>query len=126
MRSRPSVAGFALIPLVAFVLAGPTIAADWPRFRGPNGTGVAADTSATPTTWSPKENLQWKTALPGPGLSCPIVVGRRVFVTCYSGYGLSREDPGDQKNLLRHLVCVDRDSGNILWDKAVAAYLAEE
>jgi outer membrane protein assembly factor BamB len=126
MPSRPLVAGFALILLAAFLLPGPTAAADWPRFRGPNGTGLAADAAATPTTWSPTENLQWKTTLPGPGISCPIVVGPDVFVTCYTGYGLSREDPGDQRDLLRHLVCVDRDSGKIRWDKAIAPYLPED
>lgn len=31
--------------------------------------------------------MKWKTALPGPGSSSPIIIGDRVFVTCYSGYG---------------------------------------
>ena len=31
----------------------------------------------------------------GAGVSSPIVVGSRVFVTCYSGYGMQRQDPGD-------------------------------
>ena len=64
---------------------------DWPRFRGPDGNGVATE-SSVPTAWSPKANLAWKTEMPGPGASSPIIVGDRVFVTCYSGYGLSQED----------------------------------
>jgi outer membrane protein assembly factor BamB len=126
MRLRPFVAGLAPMLLAVFLLPGVTAGSDWPRFRGPNGSGLAADATPTPTTWSPTENLQWKIALPGPGISCPIVVGQRVFVTCYSGYGLSRENPGDQYALLRHLVCVDRDSGEVRWDKTVAPYLPED
>ena len=49
--------------------------------------------------------------MPGPGASSPIIVDGKVFVTCYSGYGLSQDDPGDIKNLMRHLICVDLATG---------------
>lgn len=101
-------------------------AADWPRFRGPNGSGVSPDDAPTPTKWTDKENLKWSIDLPGPGSSCPIVVGDKVFVTCWSGYGLSREVPGDQSQLKRHLVCVNRADGKILWDEVVDPYLPED
>ena len=126
MQLRPHVATFAQLLVLVRLLAGGAAASDWPRFRGPNGTGLAADSASTPTTWSPTKNLQWKTPLPGSGISSPIVVGRRVFVTCYTGYGLNREAPGDQKDLKRHLVCIDRHSGDILWDKTVDPYLPED
>ena len=100
--------------------------ADWLRFRGPNGSGISPDSSATPTTWSPTENIKWKAELPGSGVSSPIIVGDRVFVTCYSGYGMDRQDPGDINNLKRHLVCVDRKNGDILWQKSVDAVLPED
>lgn len=103
-----------------------TAQADWTRFRGPNGSGVAEDKEATPTTWSDKENLKWKIALPGAGVSCPIVVGDKVFVTCYSGYGVDREDIGNEKDLKRHLVCIDRTTGKTLWEKAVPSTVAED
>lgn len=101
--------------LLAAALAG---AADenWPRFRGPNGSGIAAG-SKPPTTWSETQNVKWKTALPGAGASSPIVWGERVFVTCYSG---------DMPNLQRHLVCVNRRDGRILWSKTVAAASTED
>jgi len=89
---------------------------DWPRFRGPNGSGVTA--SAVPTEFGHTKNLKWKLVLPGRGVSSPIVVGKKVFVTCYSGYGV----PGgseDIKDLKRHLVCLDRDTGKILWKRTV-------
>ncbi len=101
-------------------------AQDWPRFRGPSGSGVAKGTTSFPTAWSPKANLAWKTEMPGPGASSPIIVGGKVFVTCYSGYGLSQENPGDIKNLVRHLVCVDAKSGKKLWQKDVPVELPED
>ena len=101
-------------------------AADWLRFRGPNGSGVATDSTDLPSRWSPQANLAWKTPLPGPGVSSPIVVGGKVFVTCYSGYGLERENPGDMQNLVRHLVCVDVQTGKKLWQKDIPAALPED
>ncbi|PHS11941.1 MAG: serine/threonine protein kinase [Blastopirellula sp.] len=101
-------------------------AEDWSRFRGPNGSGVSLESTDVPTSWSPSENLRWKTQLPGSGVSSPIVVGDRVFVTCYSGYGLNRENPGEIKNLKRHLVCIDRKSGKKRWGKIVDVTLPED
>ncbi|MEL6107369.1 MAG: PQQ-binding-like beta-propeller repeat protein [Planctomycetota bacterium] len=99
---------------------------DWPQFRGSAGSGVARDSDALPTTWSPDANLAWKSPMPGPGASSPIIVGEKVFVTCYSGYGLSQEQPGDIDNLVRHLVCVDLKSGEKLWQQDVKAALPED
>jgi outer membrane protein assembly factor BamB len=101
-------------------------AEDWSRFRGPDGSGVAGQSETIPATWSANANLGWKTELPGPGASSPIVVGGKVFVTCYSGYGLSVEEPGEISNLVRHLVCVDLKSGRKLWQQDVPAELPED
>ena len=120
---------FALLgfSLTALVLASPLVlASDWDRFRGPNGSGLSPDSEATPVTWTDTENIKWSIDLPGPGSSCPIVVGDKVFVTCWSGYGLDRNDPGDQADLKRHLVCVDRQNGKVLWDKTIEPYLPED
>jgi hypothetical protein len=59
-------------------------AADWPRFRGPNGRGIAPDDKPVPVEWGTTKNIKWQTALPGPGSSSPIVVGDRIFVTCWN------------------------------------------
>jgi outer membrane protein assembly factor BamB len=100
-------------------------AEDWPRFRGPNGSAVSSETGL-PLTWSDSENLAWKVELPGPGSSSPIVSGDRVFVTCYSGYGVGRSSPGDQEKLTRHLVCLNLRDGKLLWQKSVPAKLPED
>ncbi len=121
-----SAAPFAMLVCGAFFSASGVQASDWDRFRGPNGTGISPDPDPLPTTFSETENLQWKVALPGGGVSCPIVVGDKVFVTCYSGYGLDSRDPGEIENLKRHLVCLDRATGKTLWEKTVAAVLPED
>ncbi len=92
--------------------------ADWTRFRGENGSGVSDDQDV-PTTWSATENVVWKTALPGYGSSSPITLGEKIFLTCYSGYGFDEKEPGDQKNLRLHLLCLERASGKIVWDRQI-------
>ena len=59
---------------------GITFAADWPTFRGPDGTG-AVSTGKLPVEWSADQNVAWKVAVPGVAWSCPIVVGDNIFVT---------------------------------------------
>lgn len=111
--------GFAVLGSVAAEVR----AADWPRFRGPNGSGVAGDAAATPVEFGPDRNRAWHVELPGDGVSSPIVVGDRVFVTAYSGYG---PDGGSQIDLVRHLVCLDRHTGKTLWSRRVEAVLPED
>lgn len=99
---------------------------DWLRFRGPNGSGISTATKELVTEFGDEKNLNWKTELPGSGASSPIVVGQRIFVTCYSGYGENRKQIGEMDNLKRHLVCVDREDGKILWQKEFAPFLPED
>ncbi len=105
--------------------AGHVSAGDWPGFRGPGARGVS-DQTGLALTWSDTENLAWKTPLPGPGSSSPIVFGDRIYVTCYSGYGLDPNEPGDPDGLKRHLVCVRATDGELLWDVAVPATQPED
>ncbi|KPK97841.1 MAG: hypothetical protein AMK75_07210, partial [Planctomycetes bacterium SM23_65] len=103
--------------------AGP--GADWSRFRGPRGMGVS-DAKGLPVSWSARENIVWKTEMPGPGASSPIVFGDRVYVTCYTGYVVRRGAEGSLEELKRHLIAVRLSDGRILWNKAVPAKLPEE
>lgn len=111
----------------ALALMGGQIAAasDWPQFRGPNGSGIAPGDARPPLIWSDTHSLKWRVALPGPGSSSPIVWGDRVFVTCYTGYGVGR-DGGTPENLKRHLICVERQTGKILWNAVVPAEFPED
>ena len=54
---------------------------NWPQWRGPEASGVAAD-GDYPIEFSDEKNVAWKVALPGPGTSTPAVWGDDVFVTC--------------------------------------------
>lgn len=101
---------------------------NWPSFRGIDGTGVA-DGQHPPITWNVKEgkNVRWKTPIPGLGHSCPVVWGNRVFVTTainskpdqkirIGNYG----DVASVDDKTKHtwqLICLDRDTGQILWTK---------
>jgi len=127
---RRAAGGQLLVTIVALfglcMLVHEAVAGDWVRFRGPNGSGVSPDDKAPPVHWSGTENLKWKVELPGPGSSSPVVVGNRVFVTCWTGYGLDQENPGDQSDLRRVLVCLDRKIGRTIWSKSVNPVLPED
>lgn len=102
-----------LVILHAAVLNVP--AAEWSRFRGPNGAGHSSETGL-PLEWSATKNIVWKAPLPGRGASSPIVWQDRIYITAYSGYGLTRDDPwSNRDNLRRHLLCLNRRSGALLW-----------
>jgi outer membrane protein assembly factor BamB len=88
-------------------IAAEVRAEDWPCFRGPGHQGISQE-KGLPTTWSATENIRWKTALPGEGWSSPIVIGDRVYVTTATDEGV----------LLR-LICLDRKSGQVAWDKEI-------
>lgn len=91
---------------------------NWSQFRGFRTQGTSGD-QTVPTEWSDTQNLTWKTELPGRGASSPIVCGDRVFVTAYSGYAMSAESPGVVDDLMYHVLCIDRASGDQLWQTDV-------
>lgn len=110
-----------IIPLLVIATA-PTVNADdanWSQFRGPNGNATA--TTNVPVRWSDEQNLAWKTQLPGRGASSPAIWGDRIFLTAFTGFGESVEQPGDKANLKLHVLAIDRNAGEIVWDKSFAA-----
>ena len=119
---RFCIAGFVLLLMT---VNGTSVAENWPQFRGSGGLG-ASEEKGLPVRWSGRQNVAWRSELPGPGGSSPIVWDDRIFVTCYSGYGVSESDPGNPADLKRHLICLDRRNGKILWDRPVAAPAAIE
>src|SRR6516164_6518903 len=118
---RPAFAGhvaarrLATAGLILILCSRAGLAGGWIQFGGPGGLGVS-DEKGFPVKWSSTENIAWKAELPGPGASSPIALGDRVFLTCYSGYGLER-NVGEQKDLRRHLLCFERKNGQIKWSK---------
>ncbi|CAN5267414.1 PQQ-like beta-propeller repeat protein [soil metagenome] len=88
-----------------------TIAADWPRFRGPNGTGI---TDASPVSWTKDTKPLWKVELPGKGNGSPIVAAGKVFVQTAKGDGSNRA-----------IVAYDFDTGKHLWTKTYSGTTAK-
>jgi hypothetical protein len=121
--------GISLILIVAVIFCGVFAVAaeageDWPGFRGADGSGKAV-AKGLPTTWDSNKNIVWKTDLPGPGTSSPIVIDSKIYLTSYSGYAENEEEPGETENLVRHLVCLDRKSGKMLWSKPLKVKMPE-
>ena len=85
----------------------PLLAANWPAWRGPGGSGVATEKNL-PLRWSTNENVRWCAPLPDRGNSTPIVWGGRVFVT----QSLETESR-------RTVMCFDRRVGKLLWQSGV-------
>ena len=69
-----------ILILSLFACASAGAASNWPQFRGPGSLGVS-DEKNLPVTWSPTQNVAWKTEIPGRGWSSPIVWGNQIFVT---------------------------------------------
>ena len=82
------------------LLATLSTGADWDRFRGPNGSGIA-EATGLPEVFGLTQNLIWRTALP-PGHSSPILSRDRIFLT-----GVENEK--------LYLIAMDRRSGRIVW-----------
>jgi outer membrane protein assembly factor BamB len=116
---------FSVAAFVGFLatLSALALGADWMQFRGPGGLGVSGE-KGVPVKWGTGENIAWQADLPGPGSSSPIVVRDRVYVTCYTGYGLELAT-GNQADLRRHLLCFDRHTGEQLWSKTFEPNLPE-
>src|SRR6187401_810274 len=69
--------------LLAIVICLPVKGAEkslaWPRFRGPDGSGIATD-GKPPIDIGPDKNVKWKVSVPG-GLSSPIIAGDKLVLT---------------------------------------------
>ena len=80
----------------------------WPQFRGPDGNGHASATDL-PSSWSEKENVSWKTDLPGKGWSSPVISGQFIWMTT----AIQKEDgPVDL-----HALCVSLKTGKLLHNR---------
>src|SRR5262245_37319418 len=94
-----------LAGLVALFVCCSLNASEWPRFRGPNGSGVSPD-QKVPSEVGKDRNVVWQmTTLKGH--SSPVVANDRLFLTGWDG---------DERALL----CYNAANGSPLWRKGLA------
>jgi len=91
---------------------------DWPQFRGPGGRAVS-ETANPPVGFSPTSNLLWKVAIPE-GVSSPVVVGDRIFLTADAPKGIETLDPtgifpAEEAGKAVETLAFDRKDGRLLW-----------
>src|SRR5687767_4458166 len=96
-----AVIGFATLAL------NPVFAEDWPMWRGPRLDGSSFETNV-PVHWNATSNVLWKSPIPGVGHASPIVWRDRVFLVTAIA-----------EQQARVLLCLDRNSGKLLWQKTV-------
>jgi len=95
------------------LLASAAVADNWPAWRGALGRGVSGERNV-PLTWAADKNIRWKTALPAPGNSTPIVYGDLVLLTQALEGGIRRA-----------LVAFDRATGKQRWQQEVPCHVLE-
>ncbi len=86
---------------------------NWPRFRGPQGSGVSFYTNI-PTKWDGKtgKGIIWKTKVPLPGNNSPVIWDDKIFLC------------GANKNQ-RQVYCFDRIKGRLIWQKDVTTAIPD-
>ena len=87
-----------LSPGIAF--RAPASAAEWSRFRGPNGSGVI-EARGLPAKFGPDSNVAWRADVPF-GRSSPAVGERQIFLTGIEGDKLV-------------VLALDRQDGRLAW-----------
>ena len=123
--------------LIAALLPAQTEKAHWPQWRGPTGAGVAA--GPAPRSWSDSEHVRWKVEVPGRGVSTPIALGERLYLTTAiatdpeaapppaeeeGGRGGRRSAPPEEQSFEVH--CLDRKSGATVWKSVARVALPHE
>ncbi len=142
----PATLGITVVFLLTTVcMHAPVVAADdgWPTWRGPAGNGTAARGNP-PVTWSESENIKWKVEIPGQGHSSPVIWGNKIFLQTAIDTGQVKSaeaqpaQPAAQngrktlstpapKTIHKFdLVCVDRTTGKILWEKTATEAVPHE
>ena len=90
--------------ILLFLLLLSAAEAQWPRFRGPNGSGVDG-ASGYPVEFSPSKNVAWKASIPY-GQSSPVVMNNRVYLTASTADKLL-------------VICEDSRTGSEQWRREI-------
>lgn len=107
-KCQPTTARISLAFAVYLTIATVSSAADWPQWRGPDGTGVSTE-KQPPIVWHVQRSIAWKTTMPGPAASTPAIWGDAIFVTAHTS---------EDKLLLLRLAKKD---GQIAWTQEIGS-----
>lgn len=100
---RAVMAAAAALTLFSVPLAAPAAPAGWRT----DGTGRYPD-ATPPMEWATNKNVRWATPLAAWGNATPVIAGKKLFITA---------EP-------HTLLCLDADTGEILWTASNHAYEA--
>jgi outer membrane protein assembly factor BamB len=92
---------------------------NWPQWRGPAGNGLVLHGNP-PLHWSEDKNIKWKVAIPGLGHATPIIWENKIFVLT------AVPAEGGGKQLAFTTLCLDRQTGRILWKKVARTDTAHQ
>lgn len=93
-----------LATAIVVALSSLPLFAQWPQFRGPDGTGNSSSKNL-PLTWGEGRNVRWKTPVHGRAWSSPVILGDQVWMTTATQ---------DGRELFA--VALDRDTGKVVFD----------
>ncbi len=136
MKTRSRIKIILVIGLISSVVILTTTAgaANWPQWRGPNGSGVSTEKNL-PAEWNPNKNIKWKTPIAGRGHSSPVVWENKIFLTTAiegdvvagakavthivdGGQVFLHPDSigADRKHTFK-VICLNSDTGKVLWEQ---------
>ncbi len=83
---------------------------EWPQFRGPAGDGVSS-AAQIPVEWSASNGVAWSVEVPGKGWSSPVLSKGRIYLTSAV--------EGASSEVTLNALCLDAESGKLLWNTEV-------
>ncbi len=122
-----------ILVLLLFSIFYRAKAENWPRFHGPNGSGVTNEIKV-PAVWT-ESDYRWRVDLSGVGHGSPVVWGDKLFLLCATespsrkkgkGKGKSKSlaspdgeatAPAEQRWMP---LCISTKDGSVLWKQEIA------
>jgi outer membrane protein assembly factor BamB len=127
--------------LVCGVVFADNTPAHWPEWRGPFNNGFSR--TDAPLNFDDSKNVKWKVEIQGRGNSTPIIWGDKIFLT--TAIPIGKTPPPSAENqeaqqrrglsgggagpLVEHkfdLVCLDRKTGRVIWQKTARTAVPHE
>ena len=138
-RAFRNIAVLGTVLLFGIIASGISGEGDWAYWRGPDSDGMARGDA--PLNWSDTENVRWKIPVPGLGQSSPVLWGDRIFITTAiqtgsapkkepapksgrGGFNMAAQGPQAEHKF--DVLCIDRKTGEILWQRTATTAAPHE